>query len=117
VYTGVRAARHAAALAAAACSSGRFDDAFLADYEKRWKEDFGNEIAMGFRLFEMRQHIDKKTMEDLIRALDDPGVIQVIEEYGDMDRPSVLAKKLLLTPGALRLVPTLMQTGLHALLS
>jgi flavin-dependent dehydrogenase len=117
VYTGVRAARHAAAVAAAACSQGRFDDAFLADYERRWTADFGTELAWGFRLFEMRQRIDGQTLDNLIRALDDPGILQVIEEYGDMDRPSTLAKKLLLSPGALRLVPALMQAGLHSLFS
>jgi len=117
VYTGVRAARHAAAVAAAACSADRFDDAFLADYENRWKADFGNELAWGFRLFEMRQRMDSETLDNLIRALDDPGILQVIEEYGDMDRPSTLAKKMLLTPGALRLVPALMQAGLHSLLA
>ena len=116
VYTGVRAARHAAAVAAAACSKGRFDDTFLADYERRWTADFGNELVWGFRLFEMRQRMDSQTLDNLIRALDDPGILKVIEEYGDMDRPSTLAKKLLLSPGALRLVPALMQAGLHSLL-
>lgn len=117
VYTGVRAARHAAAVAAAACSADRFDDAFLAEYERRWKEDFGSELAWGFRLFEIRQRMGTQAFDDIIRALDDPGLLRTIEEYGDMDRPSTLAKKLLLQPGAFRLVPPLMQAGLQALLS
>lgn len=116
VYTGVRAARHAAAVAAEACSQDRFDDAFLAEYERRWKEDFGNELAWGFRLYELRQRMDGQAFENIIRALDDPGLLRTIEEYGDMDRPSLLLKKLLLQPGALRLVPPLMQAGLQAIL-
>lgn len=115
VYTGVRAARHAAAVAAEACTRDRFDDAFLADYERRWKEDFGSELAWGFRLFEMRQRMGGRTFDDIIRALDDPCLLQTIEEYGDMDRPSLLAKKMLLQPGAFRLIPPLMQAGLQAL--
>lgn len=117
VYTGVRAARHAAAVAAEACSRDRFDEPFLAEYERRWKEDFGSELAWGFRLFSMRQRMGEKTVADIIRALDDPGLLRTIEEYGDMDRPSLLAKRLLLQPGAFRLIPPLMQAGLQALFS
>jgi len=116
VYTGVRAARHAAAVAAEACFQDRFDDAFLAEYERRWQEDFGNELAWGFRLFSLRQRMGGQAFENIIRALDEPGLLRTIGEYGDMDRPSLLIKKLLLQPGALRLVPPLMQAGLQSLM-
>lgn len=115
VYTGIRSARHAAAVAAEACSQDRFDDTILSGYERRWKEDFGNELALGFRFFEMRQRLNARDVDDLIRALDDPGIIRTIEEYGDMDRPSDLAKKLLLNPGIFRLLGPLVRTGLKSL--
>lgn len=115
VYTGIRSARHAAAVAAEACAAGRFDDTFLAGYESRWKADFGNELALGFRLFELRQHLSAQDVDALIRALDDPEIIRVIEEHGDMDRPSVLARKLLLKPRMIRLLGPLMQAGLKSL--
>ncbi|MDD1685814.1 NAD(P)/FAD-dependent oxidoreductase [Methanoregula sp.] len=115
VYTGIRSALHAAAVAAEACAAGRSDDAILAGYEQRWKADFGNELALGFRLFQIRQHLSGQDIDDLIRALDDPEILRVIEEYGDMDRPSVVARKLMLKPRMLRLLGPLMQAGIKTL--
>ena len=117
VYTGVRSARHAAAVAGLACEEDRFDDAFLAGYEQRWQEDFGGELALGFRLFSMRRHMTEEDTDALIRALDDPAIIRTIEEYGDMDRPSAVIRKLLLVPGIVRLVQPLLRTGLRSLFS
>lgn len=115
VYTGIRSARHAAAVAAEACASDRFDDSVLSGYERRWKADIGNELALGFRFFEMRQHLSGQDIDDLIRALDDPEIIRTIEEYGDMDRPSALAKKLFFKPEMIRLLRPLVQAGLKSL--
>ncbi len=115
VYTGIRSARHAAAVAAEACARNRFADSDLSDYERRWKADFGNELALGFRLFEMRQHMSGQDVDDLIRALDTPDIRRIIEDFGDMDRPSAVVKKLLLRPGMLRLLKPLVQTGLKSL--
>jgi digeranylgeranylglycerophospholipid reductase len=117
VYTGVRSARHAAAVAARACEEDRFDDTFLAGYERRWQEDFGRELASGFRFFSMRRHMTERDTDALIRALNDPAIIRTIGEYGDMDRPSAVIKKLLLLPGIVRLVQPLFRAGLRSLFS
>ena len=117
VYTGVRSARHAAGIAVQACEEDRFDDTFLAGYERNWQDDFGRELATGFRLFSMRQHMKEQDTDDLIRALSDPAVIHTIEDYGDMDRPSAVVKKLLLKPGILRLARPLLRAGIRSLVS
>jgi digeranylgeranylglycerophospholipid reductase len=115
IYTGVRSARHAAAVAGDACGQGRYDDEVLAGYERRWREDFGRELELGYRLFEMRWKISAEDTDALIRALNTPRILHVIEEYGDMDRPGALIKKLLVNPAILRLLMPLVQTGLHTL--
>jgi digeranylgeranylglycerophospholipid reductase len=115
IYTGVRSARHAAAVACTACGLGSFDDTVLAGFEQRWQADFGRELDLGYRLFEMRQKITAGDMDALIRALNTPDIIRTIEEYGDMDRPGILVKKLLLKPSMFRLLRPLLQTGLHSL--
>nr|WP_319376476.1 NAD(P)/FAD-dependent oxidoreductase [uncultured Methanoregula sp.] len=116
IYTGVRSARHAAAVAAEACTKGAFDDGVLAGYERRWQADFGNELELGFRLLGMRQHMTREDLEAIIAALDDPEIIRTIEEYGDMDRPGTVVKKLLFRPGMLRLLGPLLATGLRSFL-
>ena len=115
IYTGIRSARHAAAVAAVACGQGRYDESVLADYERRWQEDFGRELELGYRLFEMRQKMSAEDTDALIRALNTPSILRTIEKYGDMDRPGALIKKLLVNPAILRLAGPLMQAGLHAL--
>jgi geranylgeranyl reductase family protein len=115
IYTGVRSARHAAAVAALACEQGMYDDRVLAGYERRWQEDFGRELEIGYRLFEMRQKMSAGDTDALIQALNTPSILRTIEESGDMDRPGALIKKLLVNPAVLRLVKPLVQAGLHSL--
>ena len=115
IYTGIRSARHAAAIAARACEQGLYDDTVLAGYERRWQEDFGRELELGYRLFEMRQKMSPEDTDALIQALNTPSIVRTIEEYGDMDRPGILIKKLLVNPSILRLVGPLIQAGLHSL--
>lgn len=115
VYTGIRSARHAAAVAIEACEKDRYDDGTLSKYERLWSGDFGNELALGFRLFEMRRRLSPDDVDELVRALDDPGLIRTIEECGDMDRPSALVRKLLMNPATLRLLGPLARTGFKAL--
>ena len=114
IYTGVRSARHAAAVAAEACESDRFDDTVLAGYERRWQADFGSELDLGFRLLGMRQRMTPADVQAIVAALDDPEIIRTIEEYGDMDRPGTVVKKLLFKPGMFRLLGPLLATGLRS---
>jgi len=115
IYTGVRSARHAAAVTAIACEQGKSDDGTLAEYERRWKNDFGRELDIGYRLFEMRQKMAPGDIDVLVRALNVPSLIRTIEESGDMDRPSALVKKLMLNPAVVGLLRPLLQAGLHTL--
>jgi digeranylgeranylglycerophospholipid reductase len=115
IYTGIRSARHAAAVAARACEEGIFTDAFLADYEHRWQQDFGRELDLGYHLFEMRQKMSANDIDALVQALNTPAILRTIEEYGDMDRPGALVKRLLVNPAILRLVKPLVQAGLNTL--
>ena len=115
VYTGIRSARHAAATAVAACEQGRFDDAVLAGYEQRWKADIGRELELGFRIFEMRQKMTPMEIDQIIRALNDPDILSVIVQYGDMDRPGMLVKKLLKKPALLALIGPLLKSGIRSL--
>jgi digeranylgeranylglycerophospholipid reductase len=117
VYTGVRSARHAAAVAASCCETDTFTEATLGEYEQRWQADIGRELDIGFRIFQMRQKISAPDMDVLIRALNDPDIIRTIVQYGDMDRPGVLIKKLLRKPALLRCAAPLLRSGLLSLFS
>jgi geranylgeranyl reductase family protein len=115
VYTGIRSARHAAAVAARCCEADTFTDAALGEYEQRWRADIGRELDIGFRIFQLRQKISAPDIDALIRVLNDPDIIRTIIEYGDMDRPGVLIKKLLRKPAILQCAVPLIRSGLLSL--
>ncbi len=117
VYTGVRSARHAAAVAVACCEKDRFSDADLCRYEQRWKKDMGPMLESGYRFFRLRQQLSPADICRLIRALKDPEIIDAIVRYGDMDRPGLLLRKLLLKPAVISALGSLVRPGFLSLLS
>jgi len=114
VYTGVRTARHAATVAAACCEHDLFSDAALADYERRWQADIGRELALGYRLFKMRQNLSAETIDRMILAMDDSDIIREIVQHGDMDRPGNVAGILLKKPALLRFLSPLLVSGIRS---
>ena len=114
IYTGIRSARHAAEVAVAACEQGSYDDATLAGYERRWKADIGRDLELGFRIFGLRQKMTYQEIDALVRALDDPQILSTIVQFGDMDRPGELVKKLMLNPGIIRHLGPLLLSGIRS---
>jgi len=115
VYTGIRSARHAAAVAVSCCDEGVFDDAALAEYERRWQADIGRELSLGFRLFLLRQQMAAKDIDNLIRALNDPAIRSLIVQHGDMDRPGALVRMLLKKPALLKWITPLAGAAIRSL--
>ena len=115
VYTGIRSARHAAAVAVSCCGEGAFGDAALAEYERRWQADIGKELSLGFRLFLLRQQMAAKDIDGLIRTLDDPEIRSLIVQHGDMDRPGALVRMLLRKPALLKWTTPLLGAAIRSL--
>ncbi|MDN7012725.1 NAD(P)/FAD-dependent oxidoreductase [Methanoculleus sp. FWC-SCC3] len=117
VYTGIRSAKHAAAVAAECVARGAFDDGSLRDYERRWKDDFGKELDIGMKALRMRQKMTPEDIDRLCRALDNPDLIRTIVEHGDMDRPGTLLRKLALKPALARAMGILFASGVRRILT
>jgi len=115
VYTGVRSARHAAAVAIACCEKNRFDDAALSSYEMLWKKDMGAMLEAGYRFFRLREQLAPGDIDRIIRALNDPEIIDTIIRYGDMDQPGILIRKLVLKPAVIRSLGPLVRSGFLSL--
>ncbi len=116
VYTGVRAARHAADVAARACLAGDAGDEVLRLYEKAWKEDFGGELDLGMRLFRMRRQMGPQDIARLLAVLGEPDILEAIVESGDMDRPGKLARRLLTNPRIYILLGILLKMRVHQII-
>jgi digeranylgeranylglycerophospholipid reductase len=114
VYTGIRAARHAGEVAALACETGRSDPAFLSMYEKRWRNDIGRELKIGYAAFRCRQQISPNDMEQILSVMSCPDILDLIVEKGDMDRPGRLIQSLLFHPAMYRTGGIVLKSILHS---
>jgi flavin-dependent dehydrogenase len=115
VYTGIRTARHAAVTAHLCIGKGAFDDTFLSRYEQMWKQDIGKELERGLMMFRMRQTFGPEETDRLISALSDPEMLDIIRQYGDMDRPARVVKELLKKPALYRQSGMLVRCGIRML--
>lgn len=113
IYTGVRSARHAAAVACEACQRNDTSDRVLKDYERRWKSDFGRELETGLRFFRLRQQISPGDTDRLVRALNDPSIREDILAYGDMDRPGAIIRRILKNPKMYPVLGILFKSGVR----
>jgi geranylgeranyl reductase family protein len=92
IYTGALCAKIAAKVAVAA------DDASadnLQQYEKQWKAAIGKELSMGLKIHDFIKGLSDNEMDELLGAMNTPSILDTITEYGDMDHPSVLIRKML----------------------
>jgi digeranylgeranylglycerophospholipid reductase len=117
IYTGVRAARHAAAVAVECCRKGSFRDRDLARYDELWKEDFGRELAVGMALYRARRSLSSAEVDAILSALRDPEIVREIVEHGDMDRPASLVRRLGTKPRVIRAAGILLRGGLRAFIT
>jgi digeranylgeranylglycerophospholipid reductase len=115
VYTGIRTANHAAATAHCCIENRVFDDTNLSRYEQLWKQDIGKELEWGLMMFRMRQTLGPAETDRLVRALSDPEILDVIRQYGDMDRPARVVKELLKKPALYRQSGMLLRCGIRML--
>jgi geranylgeranyl reductase family protein len=113
VYTGVRSASHAASVAVEACRRNDLSDSVLASYERRWKADFGRELELGLRVFLLRQQLSPADIDRLVSALNDPAIIAEICQYGDMDRPGAIIRRLVRNPGVIPAIGILLRGELY----
>jgi flavin-dependent dehydrogenase len=117
IYTGVRAARHAAAVAIGCFQKGSFRERDLALYERLWRRDFGRELAIGMALYRARRSLSPPEVDGLISALRDPDALREIIKTGDMDRPAALIRRLATNPRVIRAAGILLRGGLRSLIT
>ncbi|MDO5844736.1 MAG: NAD(P)/FAD-dependent oxidoreductase [Methanocorpusculum sp.] len=98
IYTGIRSARHASAVAVSVCESGNYSDEALSVYENLWRNDFGRELDTGLKALKLRRGFTEADIDSVLGALNNPDIIETIINYGDMDKPSTILKKLITRP-------------------
>ncbi len=91
IYPGLVCAGHCAKTALEALERNDFSERFLSRYHKRWTGDIGKELRKDWRLYRLFQSFSDEKMEEAFDLLDNPKILRLIEERGDIDYPSKLA--------------------------
>jgi len=95
VYMGAICAKHAGEVAANAALSGNTSAQALMEYDRRWREAVGRELSMGMRMHNVLGRLNNDDLNELMGFFNEPGIIEIINQYGDIDHPSILLGKLI----------------------
>jgi len=98
LYTGLVCAKIAGEVAAHAIKDGNTSVEALGEYERRWRRLLGRELRFGMLFHKLFASLSDDELNRIIAALDDPEVLGIISEYGDIDYPSLLIKELAKRP-------------------
>jgi flavin-dependent dehydrogenase len=84
-------------------------------YDTRWRSEIGRELETGLHIREGFNKLSDEDLNYIIRTLDDEHTLDIISKYGDMDRPSIVLRKLLLStkaPRLLKLIRPMIKLGI-----
>ena len=110
VYPGLVAARHAATALVRAHEDGDLSARNLMAYPKAFDQEVGAELAKAARLRRSFRAMSDRMVDDLIVTLDDPDLLEIIVQEGDIEFPSRLVRALLRkSPRLLRLAGPLLR--------
>lgn len=104
IYTGAFAAKIAGKVAAEAALEGDTSAERLSEYDFLWRKSLGRELEIGMKIHNYIGKLEDKQLNELIDSLNAPSILNIITEYGDMDHPSILMKKLMFSGNSLRLM-------------
>jgi len=76
----------------------------LANYARNL-QDVNKDLALHWKLHNYIQGLKPKKFDSLIRKAKDAGVEEFLQDFGDMDKPSLFLRKMLLKPKMWGLVP------------
>jgi geranylgeranyl reductase family protein len=104
IYTGAFAAKIAGKVSAKAAFEGDTSAKRLSEYDQLWRKGLGKELEIGMKIHDYIGKLEDRQLNDLIGSLNNPSILNTITEYGDMDHPSILMRKLIFSGNSLRLM-------------
>jgi digeranylgeranylglycerophospholipid reductase len=115
IFTGMRAAEIAAAVAHRALVAGDTSARALSDYPAQWSAELGEEFSKAFYLRRLFARLTDEELERVIEALQGAGMTESIVAFGDIDFPTHVARRLLRqSPSLVRLFPKALGAWLSA---
>lgn len=90
LYTGLICAKECAKVTVKALENENFSKRVLDEYQKNWQKKIGKELRNGMRLRKILYSLNEIKIEKLFQILDNPKLLKIVEEIGDIDYPSKL---------------------------
>ena len=102
----MRCAQIAAEVADRALGDGEATAERLAPYDRRWREEFGEEFSRALALRKVFVRLTDADLDRIVDALRTSDLLATIVAFGDIDFPSHVARRLLAaSPSLVRLLP------------
>lgn len=96
IYPGLVAAKIAGKVAAAAALDDDCSMKRLGEYDRLWRAALGRELDIGLKANRMLNKMSPADLDEVMSYLaGKPSLLRIIEEHGDIDRPSRLMAKML----------------------
>jgi digeranylgeranylglycerophospholipid reductase len=106
IFTGMRCAEIAAEVAAQGLGRGDLSEGFLAEYDRRWRTELGEEFRRALYLRRLFTRLSDDELDRVVHALKGAHLAATIVAFGDIDFPTHVARELLKrSPGLVRLLP------------
>jgi len=106
IFTGMRCAEIAADVASEALSKGDLSEGALAEYDRRWRSELGDEFRRALYLRRLFTRLSDDELDRVVRALQGAHLATTIVAFGDIDFPTHVVRELLKeSPGLVRLLP------------
>ncbi len=106
IFTGMRCAEILAGVADAALREGDLSGPRLAEYDRRWRAELGDELSRALHLRRVFTRLSDAELDAIVRALGRAELTDTIVAFGDIDFPTHVARRLLRqSPSLVRLLP------------
>jgi geranylgeranyl reductase family protein len=106
IFTGMRCAEIAADVATQALSKGDLSERALAEYDRRWRAELGEEFRRALYLRRLFTRLSDDELDRVVHSLKGAHLAATIVAFGDIDFPTHVVRELLKeSPGLVRLLP------------
>lgn len=96
IYPGIICAKIAGSVAARAALEGDCSTGRLSEYERRFRAAIGRELKVGMRLNRAMASMTDGDLDGIVTYLSGrPDLLRLVEERGDIDRPSIVLARML----------------------
>lgn len=112
IYTGMLCGKIAGEVAARCALSGKTQERFLNEYERRWRAKLARELSLGLKAHQILTQLSDEQIAHALKLLAFPALRKLIERFGDIDYPSKIARELFRRPRLWGAVWPVVPTGL-----